>query len=152
MARREDLERPSSRPITIAPVTTRRDWNFNRSAWSRISQSPSKPHIICRPTAFLPRDHQENSCTGHKPSSGKVRENLTKVLGISTNSRGEVTTSLQKCGRYLSNNIANDEKSMLPISAFLCQPLYDQPFYTMQYFSLFLKRIVRDTTQMVEQG
>ena len=39
---------PSSRPITIAPVTTRRDWNFNRPAWSRISQSPSTAfHIIC---------------------------------------------------------------------------------------------------------
>ena len=65
---------------------------------------PLSLHIICRPTAFLPRDHQENSCTGHKPSSGKVRENLTKVLGISTNSRGEVTTSLQKCGLHLNKN------------------------------------------------
>ena len=41
----EVLERPPSRPITMAPVTTRRDWNFNRPAWSRVSQPPS--------TAFL---------------------------------------------------------------------------------------------------
>ena len=76
---REVLKRPSSRPITIAPAATRRYWNFNRPAWSRISQSPSTAflHIICRFTAFLPRDHQDNSCTGHKSSSGKDRENLT---------------------------------------------------------------------------
>ena len=72
---REVQERASSQP----PVTTRRDWNFNRTASSRVSQSPSTAslHIICRSTAFLPKDHQENSCTGHKSSSGKDRENLT---------------------------------------------------------------------------
>ena len=84
----EGLERPSSRPITIAPDTTRRAWNFNRTAWSRISQSPSTAFllIICRPTAFLPRDHQENSCTGHKQE--KIERTSHRFLGTLPNPAG----------------------------------------------------------------
>ena len=79
VARRKVLGKPSSRLITIAQVITRRDRNFNRPAWSKISQSLSTAFlpIICRPTAFLPRHHQETSFTGHKSSSEKDRENLT---------------------------------------------------------------------------
>ena len=41
------------------------------------SLPPQPSTSFAWPTAFLPRDLQENLCTGHKSSWGKDRENLT---------------------------------------------------------------------------
>ena len=113
--------------------------SFRRRSSGSISHSPTPHHLA-----------HNIHCLQETPGEANASPPNNRNKFLNSACRWQLVS--QKCGRYLSNNIANDVKSMLPISAFLCQPLYDQPFYTVQYFSLFLKRIVRDTTQMFEQG
>jgi hypothetical protein len=96
------------------------EWqSFRRQSSGSISHSPT-PHHLAHNTPCLQETPGE---TNASPPN-----NRNKFL----NSACRWQLVSQKCRRYLSNNIANDEKSIMSISAFLCQSLYDQPFYTVR--------------------
>ena len=110
----EVLERPSSRPITIAPVTTRRDRNFNRS----VPPQPFYPSFA-GPQHSCPETTRRTHARDTSPPQKKIERTWRRFLESLPVPAGRWQPSLQKCGLYLNNNIANDENQC----AHICFPV-----------------------------
>ena len=120
----------------------------------RGPESASLPPQSCYPSFAgpqhsCPETTRRTHARGTNPPQKKIERTWRRFLESLPVPAGRWQPSLQKCGRFLSNNIANDENQCC---LYLHSCINTCHFILCGDCSLFLKRIMRDTTEMVEHG